>query len=72
MARVGSLERVMHPPEGGPQAAFRLAPRPPTGELPPSGDFKSGAAHNPRKPVPREKAGRAFSSVPIAWGAMTN
>jgi hypothetical protein len=28
MARVGSLERVMHAPEGGPQTVFRLASSP--------------------------------------------
>jgi hypothetical protein len=27
-ARIGSLERVMHPPEGGPQAVFRLRSSP--------------------------------------------
>jgi hypothetical protein len=45
-ARVGSLERVMHQPEGGPQAVFRYrrAPRYPTGDIPASGDFKNSAA----------------------------
>jgi len=44
-ARVGSLERVMQPPEAGPQTAFRYrrAPRHPTGELPASGDLNNSA-----------------------------
>jgi hypothetical protein len=46
LARVGSLERVMHPPEGGPQAVFRerRAPRYPTGDNPASGHSRIGRA----------------------------
>jgi hypothetical protein len=37
-ARIGSLERVMHPPEGGPQAVFRLRSSPRDAA---SGDLKN-------------------------------
>jgi hypothetical protein len=47
-----ALNGVMHPPEGGPQAAFRYrrVPRYPTGDNPASGDLKVGNLANKKPP----------------------